>query len=143
MCYVVCGAKDGKEKGREDGGGVLLLSLGSLPTAPWGGGGVTGPGRHSPVTSKALLTPVCSPYLLLPPDIMLRWETSQYTAHPGDGWWTILKQMPPCCWFSIHFRQWHLSNYSNNNKKDLHILRDLVQWTEICYSSFLMSCLSS
>lgn len=37
---------------------MLLRSLGSLPTTPWGGE-VTGPGRHSPVTSNALLTPVC------------------------------------------------------------------------------------
>lgn len=78
MLYV-CGGK------QEAGGGVagLLSSPGSLPSTPWGEE-VTGPSRHSPMTSNALLTPVCeegqhpSPPHPTPPDTIPRPSYSHY-----------------------------------------------------------------
>lgn len=58
MCYVVsyvvcvCG---GKEEDEEEGG-CYYAPQGHYRPHPWGEE-VTGPGRHSPMTSNALLTP--------------------------------------------------------------------------------------
>lgn len=75
VCYIVCYVACVEER-RGGEGRVLLRSPGSLPTAPWGEE-VTGHGRPSPMTSNALLTPVCkeghhtTPPPPLPPDIIL------------------------------------------------------------------------
>lgn len=55
VCYVVCVCV---KQNRKEVGGVLLRSPGSLPTAPWGK--KKQPARRSPVTTNALLTPVCT-----------------------------------------------------------------------------------
>lgn len=70
VCYVVCVWKE-EGKGGLGGGGVTTLPR-VITNCTWGEE-VTGPGRHSPMTSIALLTSVCKEgyhTCLPPPDIM-------------------------------------------------------------------------
>lgn len=140
LCCVLC-CMCGREEGRGGEGRVLLRSPGSLPTAPRGEE-VTGPGRHSPMTSNALLTPVCEEgHHTLPPPAHLTpchdgspHNTLHSLKMTGEADITLLLLFNPFQ-TGVFVQLWQTTKKSSHSHKQ--------NWTEISYSSFLMSCLSS
>lgn len=76
--------------------GVLLRSLGSLPTTPRGEE-VTGPGGQSPVTSNTLLTPAWKEGHHNTPLLLPRLTSCQTTHRSAES---VLKPITILCCFS-------------------------------------------
>lgn len=127
--------------------GVLLCSLGSLPTTPWGKK-VAGPGRHTPVTSNALLTPVSKKGQSTTFSFHHQ-QTSCYNASvynmysmkTNGGRYTAVFLVFYPFQSAVLVQLWQQQKKIPTFPKQSRI--NFFRWTEICYSSFLMSCLSS